>query len=211
VPRVIAICNAKGGVGKTTLTAALAVGATGKVVVVDADPQGSLEAWFERRDDTDIEYVHATDERGLTRAVAKLRSSSADWVLIDGAPALIEQLEAAIVASDFVVIPVRPSIFDIEPVTIAIELCQEYGRAYALLVNAADKDWKNTDETTKALRELGDVLPVTVRYHEGHAASATEGQSAAEFLKGRSKSAATKEIDALWDAIKARLPKGRRA
>ncbi len=211
MPRVIAICNAKGGVGKTTLTAALAVSAPGRVVVVDADPQGSLEAWFERRGETDIDYVRAQDERGLTRAIAKLRAGSADWVLIDGAPALIEQLEAAIVAADFVLIPVRPSILDVEPVTIAIELCNEYGRAFALLVNAADKDWKNTDETIKALRELGEVLPVTVRYHEGHATSMTEGQSAAEYLKGRSKTTAQNDIDALWDALKARLPKARRA
>jgi chromosome partitioning protein len=211
VPRVIAICNAKGGVGKTTLTILLATGATGKVAVVDADPQGSLEAWFERRGDDDIEYVHATDERGLTRAVAKLRSSTIDWIIIDGAPASVEQLEAAIVASDLVLIPFRPSIKDLETIPIAIELCEEYGRPFALLSNAADKEWKNTAETAKAAALLGEVLPISVRYHEGHAASSTDGQSAAEFLKGRSKTAAVKEAEALWDAIKARLPKGRRA
>jgi hypothetical protein len=96
-------------------------------------------------------------------------------------------------------------------IPIAIELCEEYGRPFALLSNAADKEWKNTAETAKAAALLGEVLPVNVRYHEGHAASSTDGQSAAEFLKGRSKTAAVKEAEALWDAIKARLPKGRRA
>ena len=43
--KVIAICNQKGGVSKTTITANLGVGlvrAGKKVLVIDADPQGNL-------------------------------------------------------------------------------------------------------------------------------------------------------------------------
>lgn len=46
---IIAMANQKGGVGKTTLTVHLAVGAAraGKrVLVVDADPQGNLTSWL---------------------------------------------------------------------------------------------------------------------------------------------------------------------
>ena len=43
--KVIAICNQKGGVSKTTTTANLGVGLVGagkEVLVIDADPQGNL-------------------------------------------------------------------------------------------------------------------------------------------------------------------------
>jgi chromosome partitioning protein len=46
--QIVAICNQKGGVGKTTLTFHLGVGAAReglRVVVVDADPQGNLSSW----------------------------------------------------------------------------------------------------------------------------------------------------------------------
>ncbi|HSF29839.1 MAG TPA: ParA family protein [Candidatus Tectomicrobia bacterium] len=52
--RILAIASQKGGAGKTTLAAHLAVEAersgAGPVAVVDTDPQGSLAAWWNTRD-----------------------------------------------------------------------------------------------------------------------------------------------------------------
>ena len=59
----IAVVNTKGGVGKTTLTTALAVRAaqeSERVAVVDFDPQGSLANWWDRRGRNTIRICSAT-------------------------------------------------------------------------------------------------------------------------------------------------------
>ena len=52
--RILTIASQKGGAGKTTLAAHLAVEAehtgAGPVAVVDTDPQGSLAAWWNSRE-----------------------------------------------------------------------------------------------------------------------------------------------------------------
>ena len=208
MPKVIAICNPKGGAGKTTLTAALAASAPGKVVAIDADPQGSLLLWWERRGEHDFECVAASEEKSLARTISKERAGKADWVVIDTPPALIEQIEAAVMGADYIVVPVRASIFDIEPVAIIAELAALYGKPFGLVVNAADKDWANVEQTIGALADFGTVLG-KLRYHERHAVAATVGQTAAEY-KGRT-TADKKEIDALWASIKSHMTKRVRA
>ena len=52
--KVLTLAQQKGGAGKTTLVAQLAVafGARGKsVALVDIDPQGSLTRWFKAREE----------------------------------------------------------------------------------------------------------------------------------------------------------------
>ena len=54
--RILTIASQKGGAGKTTLTAHVAVEAeragAGPVAVIDTDPQGSLMAWWNTRSTT---------------------------------------------------------------------------------------------------------------------------------------------------------------
>src|SRR5262245_42578335 len=112
--RVITLASTKGGKGKTTLSSALAVRAaeeSKRVALLDLDPQESLASWWTRRGKTKNPKLFETD--ATTEANELLVSEGWEWVFVDTAPAKIELIEPGIAVADFVLIPVRPSAFDI--------------------------------------------------------------------------------------------------
>jgi chromosome partitioning protein len=111
---VIALLNQKGGVGKTTLSIhiAAALAATGKVLLVDADPQGSALDWSAQRSAPPLFPVIGLPKPTLHREMPTI-SQGYDWVIIDGPPRVNDLARSAIAASDLVLIPVQPSPFDV--------------------------------------------------------------------------------------------------
>src|SRR5262249_7254809 len=114
---VIALVNSKGGVGKSTLCAALAVRAakdSDRVALVDMDPQRSLADWYEMR---------GGDAAGSPRVFAnadmasdvreRLERDGWDWCFMDGPPGAVRKLEEMVAACDVAVIPVRASTLDV--------------------------------------------------------------------------------------------------
>ena len=112
---VIAIVNQKGGTGKTTLSSNLAVAfsKTGRVLLLDADAQGSSQDWADSQGQARCNLdVLAADPARLLQDVRRLRTEY-DWVIIDG-PAGISRVTAdAVRAADMVIIPAKPSPFDV--------------------------------------------------------------------------------------------------
>src|SRR3954452_6912793 len=110
--RIIALASRKGGSGKTTIAAHLAVQAgrvgDGPAVLVDTDPQGSLSEWWqERKDDTPALATVKLDDLGAN--LAELRSYGTAVALIDTPPAMTGSIERVMATADLVLIPVRPS------------------------------------------------------------------------------------------------------
>src|SRR5690349_17871393 len=94
---VITLASRKGGAGKSTLTAQLAAQAQqqGKrVMVLDADPQGSLKLWHSLRPNTLPKLV--TAERGIERPLAFAMIEGTDYVFIDTAPTMWVVVQEAI-------------------------------------------------------------------------------------------------------------------
>ena len=85
--RSISIVNTKGGVGKTTTAVylATALAAQYRVILLDADPQGSATSWatdaFEAGDQLDFEVRPAN-----APIVRRCRDIDADLVIIDTPP-----------------------------------------------------------------------------------------------------------------------------
>ena len=115
---IVALLNQKGGVGKTTLATHLAgtLSQGGqRVLIVDADPQGSALDWSQTRAQHALPRLAGVV--GLARETlhheVPVMARSVDHVVIDGPPRVTALARSAILASDLVLIPVQPSPYDI--------------------------------------------------------------------------------------------------
>src|ERR1700722_7141128 len=97
--RIIALASQKGGAGKTTIAAHLAVQAgrvgQGPAVLVDTDPQQSLSEWWrERKDDTPA--LATVKLPKLDANLAELRSYGTAVAIIDTPPAFTSSIKRVI-------------------------------------------------------------------------------------------------------------------
>src|SRR5262245_35379910 len=114
--QVIGVLNGKGGVGKTTLTACLAVRAIqdrAKVAVLDIDPSSRYSDWYRRRCSPDNPALLGGADRAGDAVAALQLNSPYTYVFLDGTPGSLTVTEDAIAASTIVLIPMRASGLDL--------------------------------------------------------------------------------------------------
>jgi chromosome partitioning protein len=116
---IIAVSNLKGGVGKTTITTNIAVcfaqrGRSVCIVDTDLGQQSSME-WSSNRAEKSADAIHipvfGIQVKQINREVEELQKKF-DIVMIDGTPQLTEIADRTILASDIIIVPVAPSIYD---------------------------------------------------------------------------------------------------
>jgi len=114
---VLVFASRKGGSGKSTLAAHLAAyihKPTRPCLLVDADPQGSLTLWQALRRTGEPPLKAGT--RGIAEIVKQAKQDGTEWVLIDTPPNMSAAVTDAIRCATLVVVPTRPSVFDIDAV-----------------------------------------------------------------------------------------------
>jgi chromosome partitioning protein len=135
---IIGVLNQKGGAGKTTISVNLAAAFARngrRVLLVDADPQGSAITWSSLRQGEPLFPVIGMAKPTLHRELPNV-AKAYDLVVIDGAPRVNELARAAMLASDLVVIPVQPSPYDVWASADTVRLVRE-ARQFRSTIRAA--------------------------------------------------------------------------
>lgn len=123
--KIITIGSTKGGVGKSTIATNLAVAAAAegkRVLIVDADVQASSMAFRSVRESDDIKAMAITTPTLHKDLTADLNF---DIIIIDAGGRDSKVFRSAIAASDLVIIPVLPSVYDVWAAADTIELLRE--------------------------------------------------------------------------------------
>jgi chromosome partitioning protein len=201
---VITVASRKGGSGKSTLTANLAAFAakTRRCFLIDADPQGSLSLWHRLRQTGEPPLRKAS--RGIEHVVAAANEMGFQWVFIDTPPQMTNIVGDAIRAATLVVIPARPSVFDLDAVKETIAFARVRRKPYVAVINGAPaiREGQESPLCTSARQSLEELrAPVwfgQITHRTTYSLALADGQGAREFDE---ESQAASEIERLFSSI----------
>ena len=201
--KVISFVTQKGGAGKSTLAACLAVAAEAageKVFLLDLDPQGSLLSWGKSRK-AESPPVEAVTPAKLTAALTALQKNGYTITMIDTAGADAPATTAAMRSADLCVIPSRPTAFDVRATKVTRDNLETMGRDYVFVLNQCPPSARGTRamDGKRTLEMMGLVASPAIANRVDFQEAALRGLGVTE-LNPNSKSA--QEVTELWQTIK---------
>ena len=207
--QAIVLASQKGGAGKTTLAAHLAVALErakrGPVVMIDTDPQGTLTKWWHERE-ADTPAMADVSIHDLPKRLPELGAAGFRLAVIDTPPAITASIRAVVGVADLVLLPVRPSPADLWAVGATLELCQQQKRDYAFVVTQATRGALMTVQAVAALSEHGAVADGIMHSRVAYAGALASGRTIQEIDP---KGAGSGEIATLLAFVRKRMKDGK--
>jgi len=160
--KIITFANQKGGSGKTTLSANLAVlwaNSNYKVAVIDADAQRSLTNWLEARkkyyrDEPIGIDSYPYDVRKLDEDLKQIKKKY-HFIIIDSPPSITYDTIQIVKSSDKLFVPVQPSPLDLMATVPFLNLVKQERKKSTVILNRVMPRAKLTDAMIIRLRYAG--------------------------------------------------------
>lgn len=200
--QTIVINSQKGGSGKTTLCAHLAVQAElagdGPAFMIDTDPQGTLSTWHEKRE-AELPQRAEIALADVAAGLQQLRQHQGAYCFIDTAPTRTDENATLFHLADLVLVPVKPSPSDLWAAAATVALLKEAGIPFLFVLTQAKANASITAQAAAALSHHGPVAETFIADRVPYAAAMTDGRTAIELS---SKGPAAVETAALWRNVK---------
>jgi chromosome partitioning protein len=211
--RTIALLTQKGGAGRTTLAASLAVAAAHAgetVIALDLDPQASLSRWGKRREAANapnrvmIEPLERERLPRLRAIIEGLAGAGFTIAIFDTAAADGAADHFVAEAADLCLLPTRPTCLDVDATAATFRAVYLAKRKAAFVLNQCPPNYRSlrTSQSAKGLTRLGVLAEPTLCARMDFQDAIEAGLGVTEYARG---GRAAREIEALWSWIRAQF------
>ena len=209
--QTVSFVTQKGGAGKSTTCASLAVAAwqAGRwVFVLELDRQGTLSDWINAREADDGPEFEQIDATALDKALSTLTGAGYDLVLIDTPGVDSPGVNAAMRVADLALIPCRPTAPDLKGCMPTVQALIRLEKPFAFVLSQCPARSPRVDEARAGLQAMGIIAQPPIVSRTDHQDAMAAGLGVAEFNPD---GPAAAEIRQLWSWIDQKLqPKGKK-
>lgn len=203
--QVISFVTQKGGSGKSTTAASVAVAAFEegrRVFMLELDKQGTLSDWTESRDAEEGPEFERIDSTVLEKALSTLKEAGYELVVIDTPGADNPHINAVMRVSDFCLIPCRPTATDLKGCLPTVQSLIRLDKPFAFVLTQCPPRSGRVDEARAGLAALGLIAEPPIVSRADHQDAMAAGMGVTEF---NATGAAAFEIRQLWNWIDHKL------
>lgn len=200
--KILSIINRKGGAGKSTCAAHLSLEAVNKglkTILIDLDPQKTLEMWWKKREE-DNPYLVEVEPQSLQEVIANINNHDFDLCIIDTPGDTSINAANAIKVADLILIPTKPTAPDLSAIGRTISMAQDDKKNFTFVITQAIPRGKAAFQAVSLLSAYGEVAPSILSNRTSYANAMSNGSSASSEDK-----CASQELNELWKFISAKI------